>query len=29
LNFFWQRKNPWFEEEVVPELQRRVREVLG
>ena len=29
LNFFWQRKNLWFEEEVVPELQRRVKEVLG
>ncbi len=24
-NRIWQRKNPWFEKEVVPELQRRVR----
>lgn len=24
LNFRWLRKNPWFEEEVVPQLQRRV-----
>lgn len=28
LNFRWQAKNPWFEQEVVPALQRRVREVL-
>ena len=28
LNFRWQAKNPWFEEEVVPELQKRVREIL-
>ena len=24
-NRFWLRKNPWFEQEVVPELQKRVR----
>ena len=24
LNFFWQRKNSWFEEEVVTELKERV-----
>lgn len=29
LNFRWQAKNPWFEEEVVPALQKRVHEVLG
>ena len=29
LNFRWQAKNPWFLEEVVPELRRRVREVLS
>ena len=28
LNFRWQARNPWFEEEVVPELQKRVREIL-
>ena len=28
LNFRWQAKNPWFEEEVVPALQKRVQEVL-
>ena len=28
LNFRWQAKNPWFEEEVVPALQKRVHEVL-
>ena len=25
----WLRKNPWFEEEVVPELRRRTRELVG
>ena len=29
LNFRWQAKNPWFEAEVVPELRRRVREVVA
>ena len=29
LNFRWQRKNPWFEKNVVPELQKRVKTVLG
>ena len=28
LNFRWHNKNPWFIEEVVPELQRRVKEIL-
>jgi uracil-DNA glycosylase len=28
LNFRWQAKNPWFEAEVVPELQKKVREAL-
>ena len=29
LNFRWQAKNPWFEAEVVPELRRRVKQILG
>ncbi|MGI6258063.1 MAG: uracil-DNA glycosylase family protein [Anaerovoracaceae bacterium] len=29
LNFRWLGKNPWFEEEVVPALQRAVRDALG
>lgn len=29
LNFRWQRKNPWFEKNVVPELQKRVKTVLS
>ncbi|MCB0835654.1 MAG: uracil-DNA glycosylase family protein [Bacteroidetes bacterium] len=28
-NLMWRRRNPWFEEEVVPEMRRRVWEVLG
>lgn len=28
LNFRWQRKNPWFEEQVVPVLQENVRRLL-
>lgn len=28
LNFRWLGKNPWFEEEVVPELQKLVAEIL-
>lgn len=28
LNFRWQAKNPWFEAEVVPELQKQVYEAL-
>ncbi len=28
LNFRWYNKNPWFIEEVVPELQKRVKEIL-
>lgn len=28
LNFRWQAKNPWFEAEVVPELQKRVSAIL-
>ncbi|SDO79089.1 Uracil-DNA glycosylase [Streptococcus equinus] len=27
-NNIWQRKNPWFAEEVIPELQKRVSEIL-
>ncbi len=29
LNFRWQAKNPWFMEEVVPVLKRRVADILG
>lgn len=29
LNFRWFAKNPWFEAEVIPELQRRVRQIIG
>lgn len=28
-NRLWLRKNPWFEAEVVPELRRRVRALIG
>ncbi len=28
LNFRWQAKNPWFEAEVVPEIQERVAAIL-
>jgi len=28
-NNIWLHRNPWFEEEVIPQLQRRVREVLA
>ena len=28
LNFRWQAKNPWFESEVVPELRKRVADIL-
>lgn len=28
-NFIWLRRNPWFEKQVVPELQKLVREVLS
>ena len=28
LNFRWQKKNPWFEEEVVPVLKDRVAHIL-
>lgn len=28
-NLLWFKKNPWFEAEVVPELQKRVREALA
>ena len=27
-NTLWLRRNPWFEEEVVPEMGRRVRQLL-
>lgn len=29
LNFRWQAKNPWFEQEVVPALRERAKEALG
>lgn len=29
LNFRWQAKNPWFEADVVPQLQKRVAEILN
>lgn len=29
LNFRWQAKNPWFEQEVVPVLQSYVKKILG
>ena len=25
----WQKRNPWFDEEVLPELRRRVRDLVG
>jgi uracil-DNA glycosylase len=28
-NNLWLRRNPWFEEQVIPELQQRVRAILG
>ena len=28
LNYVWKKANPWFESEVVPELQKIVREIL-
>lgn len=28
-NNMWLRRNPWFEEEVIPELRRRVSEILA
>ena len=28
VNRFWRIKNPWFEKEVVPELQKKVKEIL-
>ena len=28
LNFRWQAKNPWFKKEVVPILQKQIREIL-
>ena len=29
LNYRWLRNNPWFEDEVVPDLQRHVSEILN
>jgi uracil-DNA glycosylase len=29
LNIGWRRRNPWFEEEVIPELQRRVHDIIS
>jgi uracil-DNA glycosylase len=28
LNYGWLKKNPWFEEQVVPDLQRRIKMIL-
>lgn len=28
LNFRWQARNPWFEADVVPELKKKVHEIL-
>ena len=28
LNFRWRSKNPWFEDEVIPELQKLVRKII-
>lgn len=28
LNFRWQLKNPWFEQDVVPEMQKIVKEII-
>ena len=28
VNRFWRMKNLWFEEEVVPQLQKKVKEIL-
>lgn len=28
LNFRWHKKNPWFEEEIVPHLQKHVHDIL-
>ena len=28
VNRFWRIKNPWFEDEVVPQLQKKVKEIL-
>ncbi|MBW2961623.1 uracil-DNA glycosylase family protein [Mesonia aestuariivivens] len=29
VNRFWRMKNPWFEEEVVPQLREKVKEILN
>lgn len=29
VNRFWRMKNPWFEEEIVPELQHKISEILS
>ena len=29
VNHFWRRKNPWFEELVVPKLQEKIQEILN
>ena len=28
LNFRWRSKNPWFEDEVIPELQKLVQKII-
>ncbi len=29
VNRFWRSKNPWFEDEIVPELQQKIAEILN
>jgi uracil-DNA glycosylase len=29
LNFRWRTKNPWFEKSVIPDLQARIKEIIG
>lgn len=29
VNRFWRMKNPWFEDEIVPELQHKISEILS
>lgn len=29
VNRFWRAKNPWFEEEVVPKLQKKIKSILA
>lgn len=29
VNRFWRMKNPWFEDKIVPELQKKIKEIIG